>query len=367
MVSKRSRLVFVAVIVIAVLIVVVSQLLSGSGDDSDGGESSSVTVIQGYIGSEKANFLQNSEVQTILAERYGIEVDYTSLGSIAQVTTADTTGMDFLWPSNEVALVLYEETHTDRVKSETIFRSPLVLYSWPEVVDALTQEGIITQVDGVYYADMPALVDLAVLSDSTWQDVGLNISRKVNVISSDPLESNSGNMFYGLLANILAPGEVADDSTIDEVLPTLKAYYDSLGFLARGSGDLFNDFINTGMGANPLIINSESLLIEFALQNPDNLDEILSQLRIIYPQPTVWSNHPIIALTPGGERLMEALKDQELQQIAWEEHGFRSGLLGIGNDTDVLDVVPIPENIDDVVPLPRPSVMSAIIDALESP
>jgi hypothetical protein len=275
--------------------------------------------------------------------------------------------MDFLWPSNEVALVIYEETHAGRVKSETIFRSPIVLYSWAEVTDALMAEGIVTDENGIYYTDMQALVELAVLSDQTWQDVGLNISRKINIISTDPVESNSGNMFYGLLANLLAPGEIADDTTIEEILPTLKTYYDSLGFLARGSGDLFSDFISTGMGANPLIVNYESLLIEFMLQNPTNRDEILNQLRIIYPRPTVWSNHPLIALTPNGEKLMEALKDEDIQRIAWEAHGFRSGLVGISNDTSVLQVITIPVNVDDVLPLPRPSVMSRIIAALETP
>jgi hypothetical protein len=364
--SMRSRIVFVVVIGIAVLVVVASQVLSGGGS-SGGNKTSSATVVKGYIGSEKAGFLQSANIQQILADKYGIKVDYTTLGSIAQVTTTDTTGIDFLWPSNEVALVLYQETHAGTVKFETIFRSPIVLYSWAEVTDALIQQRIVTEENGIHYADMPKLVDL-VLSDKTWADIGLTtISRKISIISTDPIESNSGNMFYGLLANLLSPNEVADDATIEQVLPTLKTYYNSLGFLSRGSGDLFSDFINTGMGAYPLIVNYESLLIEFTLQNPANRDEILNQLRIIYPRPTVWSNHPLIALTPNGEKLMEALKDPDVQRIAWEEHGFRSGLIGITNDTSVLQIVNIPATIDDVIPLPRPSVMSRIITALQAP
>lgn len=363
--SMRSRVVFIAVIGIAVLVVVGSQFLSGIGGNSTGDDS--VILVNGYIGSEKSEFLQNPQIQQILADNYGIQVDYTSLGSIAQVTTADTTNMDFLWPSNEVALVLYEETRAGRVKSENIFRSPIVLYSWAEVTDALIQEGIVTEENGIYYADMEQLIELAVLSDQNWNDIGLDISREMNIISSDPVESNSGNMFYGLLANVLSPGEVADDTTIEQVLPTIKEYYNSLGFLARGSGELFRDFINTGMGAYPLIINYESLLIEFTLQNPDNRDEILNELRIIYPTPTVWSDHPVIALTSEGEKLMEALKDEEIQRIAWEEHGFRSGLIGITNEPSVLQVINIPATIDEVIPLPRPSVMSRIIAELEAP
>lgn len=362
----RSRIIFVVIIGIVVAVVAVSQLLSRSGSASSSGKSSVITV-SGYIGSEKAEFLQSPKIQKILANRYGLKVDYTSLGSIAQVTTADTTGMDFLWPSSDVALVLYGETHPGRVKSETIFRSPIVLYSWDQVTDALIQQSIVADENGIYYSDIQKLVELAVQSDKSWQDIGLNISRKINIISTDPVESNSGNMFYGLLANILAPGEVADDTTIEEVLPVIKAYYNSLGFLPRGSGDLFSDYITTGMGAYPLIVNYENLLIEFTLQNPANRDEILNRLRIIYPRPTVWANHPLIALTPNGEKLMEALKDEEIQKIAWEEHGFRSGLIGITNDTGVLQIISIPATIDAVIPLPRPSVMSRIIAVLEAP
>jgi len=363
--SNRSRIVFVIVIAAAVIVVVASQLLSSTGSSDDKSSSADTKVI-GYIGSEKADFLQNPQVKQILADRYDLVVEYTSLGSIAQAT-ADTTGKDFLWPSSEIAQILYEETHASRAKAEVIFRSPLVLYSWPEVTDALIQQGIVTEENGVYYADMEQLVAITVSSDTLWKDIGLNVinSHQAKIISTDPLESNSGNMFYGLLANILVPEEVATDASVNAVLPTLKDYYDSLGILKRGSADLFSEYISTGMGAYPLIVNYENLLIEFTMQNPSSRDTILSQLRVIYPRPTVWSDHPLIALTPNGEMLMTAMLDPDLQKIAWEQHGFRSGVLGINNNISVLQTVNMPENINNVVSLPRPSVMSKIITALQ--
>ncbi len=361
----RSRIAFFAVIGIAIVVVIASQLIGTGGGGSD---KKDVIVVNGFIGSEKKGFLDNPQIQDILRDRYGLEVDYTSLGSIEQVMT-DSSSMDFLWPSNDVALAIYEENHTSRVKSETIFRSPIVLYSWAEVTDVLINQGLVTQENDIYYADMEALIRMAVETDTTWQDLGMSFThpKKLNIISTDPIKSNSGNMFYGLMANILAPDEIANDTTIEQVLPAINAYYDGLGMLADGSNDLFANFISTGMGANPLIVNYESLLIEFTLQYPQYRDVILAELRTIYPRPTVWSNHPLIALTPEGEQLMAALQDEEIQKIAWTEHGFRSGLVGITNDPSELQVGNIPDNIVDVLALPRPSVMERIINELATP
>jgi hypothetical protein len=36
----------------------------------------------------------------------------------------------------------------------------------------------------------------------------------------------------------------------------------------------------------------------------------------------------------GGKRLVTASKDDEIQAIAWEQHGLRSGLIGIENDPE---------------------------------
>src|SRR5262249_5907130 len=147
-------------------------------------------------------------------------------------------------------------------------------------------------------------------------------------------------------------------------LPQLKKYYDRLGYLEQGSGDLFKVFTRTGVGAKPIISGYESQLIEFSIANEANRDQILKIIHIIYPRPTVWSSHPLIALNAKGKSLSAALQDPDLQKIAWEQHGFRSGLIGIQNDPKVLKVVGIPDTITSVLPLPKPKVMDMIITTL---
>lgn len=371
---SRSRMAFIGIIVLAIAVIVIAQLATGGGDDGDNngdGEGNNLPLVEvsGFTGSEKTDFLSNPEVQRILRERYNITVDYTSKGSVAQVTEP-STGMDFLWPSNDMARVLFEELNPQlSFKSSNIFRSPMVLYSWSHIAGYLLDAGLVEERDDIYYANMETLVTMAVAGDTTWADLGYTENpNRFKIISTDPTESNSGNMFYGLMANLLVKqdtgSEVADDATIDTVLPVIEAYYDGMGLMKDGSGDLFEAFVATGNGSYPLIINYESLLIEFTLQNPDYRQEILSKIRVIYPEPTMWSDHPLIALTDDGQRLLEALEDEELQRIAWEQHGFRSGLGVISGDSANLEGVKLPDRIGVATQLPRPSVMLKLIETL---
>ena len=80
----------------------------------------------------------------------------------------------------------------------------------------------------------------------------------------------------------------------------------------------------------------------------------------------MWSSHPLIIVQEDANDLLQALQDEEIQKIAWEQHGFRSGLAGVQNDPKVLDIAGIPEEITYVIPMPSPQVMDRIIAALEN-
>jgi len=323
-----------------------------------------------YVGSEKSGFLDNPQVKDILRDNYGLEVSYTKMGSIEQAYV-DSSQVDCLWPSNTSALEIYRDAHQQdfdagNISYETIFNSPIVLYSWGPLVDALVQEGLFTPVGEHYTVDTAQLVSLLTETPApTWQSLNVSgLYGSFNVITTDPTRSNSGNMFYGLFANMLAGGQVATLTTLTDELPTIKTYYENQGYMEESSGILFDRFINTGMGANPIIANYESLLIEFSVAHQDSLDMIHDEIRIIYPTPTVWSAHPLIARTAAGKLLIEALHDEHLQQIAWEQHGFRSGLIGVQNDPAVLQIAGIPAEVDSVMPLPRADAMIEMLDYL---
>ena len=119
------------------------------------------------------------------------------------------------------------------------------------------------------------------------------------------------------------------------------------------------------MGAKPIIVGYESQIVEFSAQNEKTWPSIKHKVRILYPQPTVWSAHPLIAVTQRAEILLKAFKDETIQKIAWEKHGFRTGLIGVQNDPKVLSVVGIPERINQVIALPGATTLETIMNAIK--
>ena len=300
-------------------------------------EKNQVTVLNGYLGGEKVGLFEDEEVLQILKKRYHLQFDYAKAGSLDMVTE-DATGLNYLFPSSQTALSFYEDEKGEPVKNEIIFNTPIVLYSHKIVVDALEKKGIVASQDGIYYADMKKLTEM-ILNDTTWAEIGVSqLYGKVSVDTTNPAKSNSGNMFAALLANVINDGETVDKNTIDKVLPQLQNIFAKLGYMENSSSDLFSQFLKMGVGAKPIIAGYESQILEFAAQNPKDYDKLKEDVVIIYPSPAVWSTHVYIALDEKGKAGAEALLDEEIQQIAWEKHGFRTSSYGGGIKAEEMKV-----------------------------
>ena len=325
---------------------------------------SQVTCLNGYLGGEKIGLFEDEEVKDILKKKYHIEFQYARAGSLDMVT-ADQTGRDYLFPSSQTALEYYEDTYGKPQSEEIIFNTPIVLYTHKMVSDALLKEGIVTQRDGVYYADMKKLTEL-ILSGASWSDIGLTqLYGSISVDTTDPARSNSGNMFAALLANVLYDGKTVGYDGIDAILPELKEIFGRLGYMETSSSDLFNQFLRMGVGAKPIIAGYESQLLEYAYEKPEEYEKIKDDIVIIYPSPTVWSTHIYIALNENGKKGIEALSDEEIQQLAWEKHGFRTSSYGITLNRENIQVQGVPEQITSVINMPDYAVMKKIIEALQ--
>ncbi len=320
-----------------------------------------------YVGGEKSRYLKNPRVQEILAEKYGLVLKATKAGSIEMVTTLPVEQMSCLWPSNQVAVELYRGRSgvPPALAQETIFNSPIVLYTWDVVAEALAQEGLVESRDGVQFLTGFDVLVGHLESGTSWQEIGLpQLFGKIKIFSTDPRKSNSGNMFSGLMANMLNGGDVVGPEALETVLPKLKSYFERMGYMESSSGDIFENFLKTGVGAKPIVVGYENQLIEFAIENQRHLEMLRQRIRTLYPVPTVWSSHPLMALDSKGKRLIEAFEDPELQQLAWTQHGFRSGLMGAQNDPADLPVTGLPASIEAVVPMPTAEAMGRIIDGL---
>ena len=364
---KRVGLVILVLVVVAV---VAYQLLQrpGAGGGAPNGLSFApagpVTTVKGAVGSEKDGLMKDPEVRKILRERHHLEVDVSRVGSIEMVRQ-DPAGKDFLWPASQLALEIYREKGGKVRKSEVLFNSPVVLYSRGPVTDALVKQKLVTSVNGTYYVDdLPGLVKL-VDTGATWKSLGLpQLYGKVSIFSTDPNRSSSGMLFAGLLANVQNHGEVVEDAAVKDVLPSVKRFFGRQGYMQSSSGELFNQVLQQGIGSFPIVAGYEAQLVEFSLENPKYRDLLRKEITTLYPRPTVWSSHPLIALTENGEKLLAAMQDPDLQRLAWERHGFRSGLIGVQNDPKVLQVTGVPAAIENVMPTPQPRVMEKLLAAV---
>jgi hypothetical protein len=320
--------------------------------------------LKGIIGSEKNNFLENEKVKKILKNKYGITIEYSRAGSIEMVKDPVKDDIDFLWPSSQVALEIFKELQGSKlVKSDLIFNSPIVIYSWDIVVKSLVDKGFVKKEKDTYFiTGMPALIE-DIRKGKKWSDIGLNeLYGKINIITTDPTKSNSGSMYAGLLADIINGDVVNDERSLDTLNPVLKDIFNKQGFQQTSSGFLFEQFLKTGVGQYPMIAGYENQIIEFSILHKDFWPKVNDKIKILYPLPTVWSEHPIMALNKRAIILLEALKDEEIQKIAWEEHGFRTGLLGVQNDLKIIQVNGISETIQQTVPVPRAALMEKIIN-----
>ena len=199
---------------------------------------------------------------------------------------------------------------------------------------------------------------------TTWVDLGLpELYGTVAVNTTDPVRSNSGNMFAGLLANVLC-GEVADEENVDAILPRLRAIFEKLGYMEASSSDLFDQFLKTGMGAKPIIAAYENQLLEFAVENPEDWEQLKDDIVMIYPTPTVWSSHIYIAMDEAGTAGIDALLDPEIQRLAWEKHGFRTDVSGTDSDNGQFRVDHIAPSITQVAAMPSYATMEKIMAAL---
>jgi hypothetical protein len=354
---------------VAIIVAAVKLWPDAGSDPGPNPDSPDPITVHGIIGGKIA-FLQDENVVALLKEKYGLTVEYKRVGSIEMINECQS-GLDYCWPSSQTAgETIKSKLGSAVVANEIIFNSPLVMYTWAPIADALVAEEIVEQSgDTFYIVDLPRFI--AMINDGTpWSDIGLSqLYGPVRVLTSDPTQSNTGNSFAGLLANTLNSGVVVDQTSVQAVAPQLQDFFGRLGLLPDTTTLLFEQFLSLGIGACPVIAAYESNMIEYNLSHPsqDVQDYVRQNVRTLYPKPTVWTLQPLLALTPGGHRLMTALRDPEIQRLGWEHHGFRTAVPGVINNIAALNATGVPQSIDSVIPMPGPAAMDIIIQSLSAP
>ena len=313
-------------------------------------------------GGGKEDFIADEDVVRIMQEKYGLNVVYDSWSNgkliVKDLIREDGRKYDLMFCSDQ-RFYDYYKLQPDKTKGEAdrytvlngglTLNTPIVIYSWAEVVDALINDGIVTEKEGVYYiTDMNKLLNY-ILEGKKWSDIGLDmLYGSINIASTDPVTSSPGATYYGLLLSIMCDGNVTEE-TMNQNLPKLKEFYIKSGYMNNTPADLFEKYLKTGLGGAPMIVDYEKSIVEFKAENPDGFEQVKDDIRILYPTPTIWNSHCIATFTEEGNEYYKAFEDSEIGQIAWSKYGFRTGLTGGTYDVSSLGISGIPKNITSTV------------------
>ena len=383
-------------IVLIILIIVIKNI-------GDSGNIGGKKLIDVYVatGGGKEDFLSDEEVIKILKNKYHINpvfdtwsngktitmpliresvglgnsniVNNISNGKEYSILSDGVSKYDALFTSDQRFYDYYklapnkETGEADRytvLDGGLTLNTPIVIYSWSKVVDALINEGIVTNNDGIYYiTDMNKLINY-ILEGKSWSDIGLtDLYGTINIASTDPVSSSPGATYYGLLLSILSGGQVTSDN-IDANLPKLKEFYIKSGYMNNTPADLFERYLKTGMGGEPMIVDYEKSMIDFANSSPDAFNQVKDEIRVLYPTPTIWNSHCFTVFSENGSKLYKALEDKKIQQIAFEKYGFRTGITGGNYDVSSIGIG-IPKSITSTVTSLKMDVYNQLIDYLK--
>ena len=392
----KRKWIGIGVFIVLILVIIGIKVFSGSNNLGN------LTTIYVATGGGKEDFLSDEKVQEILRKKYKLNVVFDTWsngktitkpliresvklgnesiinrinnGENITINSSGVTKYDALFTSDQRFYDYYklspnkEKDEADRytvLAGGLTLNTPIVVYSWKEVVNALINESIVTETDGVYYiTDMNKLIDY-ILSNKKWSDIGLtDLYGNINIASTDPVSSSPGATYYGLLLSILSNGQISDD-TIDENLVKLKQFYQKSGYMNNTPADLFERYLKTGMGGEPMIVDYEKSIIDFANSNPTGFNQVKDNIVVLYPKPTIWNSHCLTIFTENGKKLYEAFEDEEIGQIAWEKYGFRTGISGGTYDVSTIGIG-VPQNITSTVTSLKMDYYNKLIEYLKS-
>ncbi len=372
----KKKIIGIAIFVILVILIVLIRMFQGNDTSKALLNDKNLKKVYVATGGGKEDFITDKNVVEILENEYGLDVVYDSWSNgkmiVNELVRENGSDYDLMFCSDQRFYDYYKlspnksKGEADRYKvldGGLTLNTPIVIYSWASVVDALITENIVTEKDGVYYiTDMDKLLQY-ILEGKKWSDIGLDmLYGSVNIDSTDPVTSSPGATYYGLLLSIMCGGNVTDNN-IEENLPKLKEFYEKSGYMNNTPADLFEKYLKTGMGAEPMIVDYEKSIIEFANSNPDAYNDIKDEIRVLYPTPTIWNSHCIATFTEEGNEYYKAFENKDIQEIAWSKYGFRTGITGGSYDVSKLGIG-IPKSITSTVSSLKMSYYERLIEYL---
>jgi hypothetical protein len=321
-------------------------------------------AVQGLIGSEKAPFFADPQVVRALA-RGGFVVTVRTAGS-RQIANTDLSGQDFAFPAGAPAAEKIRRDHAGSV-AVVPFYTPMAIATWQPIVDLLTQAGVVKQESGYLGFDMAKFMALAA-KDTRWKDLPGNttyaINKSILITTTDVRKSNSAANYLAITSYVINGDNVVQNDAIapgiaDQVSPLFLRQ----GFVESSTEEPFDDYLVQGMGKSPMVLIYESQFVARAAANDGS---ITAQMRLLYPEPTIFSKHTFVSLTDSGARLGQFLStDTEIRQLA-TQYGFRTIDKTGFNAFVTSHGLSVPADLNDIIDPPTYEALEAMITRLET-
>jgi hypothetical protein len=311
---------------------------------------------------DKKGLIQDTDFRDLLKSRFDIVLIGEKYGPEG-IPAGALERMDGVWTIGPFSESIPENFSSENSGSKAnVFSSPLVIYSWSDILHTLIGEGIAKISDEVpYLIDFPRLLQL-MRDGRTWNTLGLrNMEGTVVLRTADPVDSPVGRLSAYLIAEAL-PDTPSDASNGPLPAAGLKQLYEIMGPLPDSEEALFSKFLKQGPWAYPFAMATESQIIAFYQAFPVYREKMESRIRVLYPEPTLNIPHPFVALTPKGKRLLDALNSEEVQKFAAKKYGYRPQS----------EIVPPPAflkvpRLENLLASPSESRLRKIKDGLKSP
>jgi hypothetical protein len=323
-----------------------------------------VETVRGLIGSEKEEFFQDERVVSAL-RRNGLEVVIQKAGSREISTSFDLSEFDYAFPAGVPAAEKVRQLVSGS-KSYNPFFTPMTIASWRPIADLLVANGFATEQGGYYTLDMVKYMD-AVARGVRWSDLENNtvydVNKRLLINSTDIRKSNSAAMYLSLASYIANDEQIVQNlAAAQPLLPVLESLFFEQGFTEYSSEAPFEDYLVMGMGKAPLV-----MIYEAQFLHRKSLDDgsITDEMVLIYPEPTIFTKHILVSLSPGGEKLGVALEtDPDLIKLAIE-YGLRNNDVAAFRQFVQRHNLPVPDTIVNVIEPPSYETLEGIILEIE--
>ncbi len=324
-------------------------------------------ALRGVVGIDSEAFFREPRVLDRL-RALGVELSVEVLASREVPGKVDAKRHDFVFVTGASLAAGIAKSNAAK-RSFTPFHSPLVLASWQRVAELLEPAGAVKrEADGVWYADMRLLARW-MNEDKHWKSLPgserFPSSQPITVTTADPRSSSTAAAYLALQAFLANGDDVPDeDDEVARTIPKLRPLFARQGQREASTVDVFNDYLELGVGARPLVLADEAEYVGRLLRG-----EFAATSRLLlYPRPGIFAKRVWVAISEHADRAGRLLReDPELQRLAGE-FGFRAA-----RDTEATKRwrdkgITAPEEFLDIVNPPPAEMLDRLIEgALDRP